>query len=792
MNAVISGTAGRALLVDGKSLKSFDVDDPSKLVERKQSDLPYLFGEGRDLRVIENSDIASIATELKSDSALTLALDLVLISLDEELEDDIRKDALQDLDELLVEAQLRERLEGIMYARPLPDDADLAGALKFCDSVRLPNSFAFLEDLGRRQPLISKVSAAWDVIPTKVFGGYEQQSHFQRVAVQRGLFRSLVITLETPSPISKFLLNFGLNKAIQQLRNYRQVLQEWTTPFRQSGEAPTIRPEAEEEFERETVTKRRHGRRFGLNRAAVLKEVNKRKGIISAAIHRRDLARVQVLVTDLVDYQRENGEIEHAAKSLCDLAMEAKELGMFSLQLELTERSITIAPDDGWSWAQHGDALLNMQNLDEALRAYQQADAFGAGVIAKKGRAEVLKAKGQFDAALAAFDEVISQYPDDVVAKSGRAEVLKAQGQLTAALEAYEEAIREHPESAVAKTGRAEVLKAQGQFTAALAAFEEVIREYPDDIVAKTGRAEVLKAQGQLPAALEAYEAAIREHPEDAVAKNGRAEVLKAQGQFSAAVEAYEQAIREHPGYVAAKTGRAEALKAQGRFSAALAAYEEAILEHPYDVVAKSGRAGVLKARGELDAALIAYDEIRRRHPHNTFVRNGRGCVLAALGRYQEAVENLPKQNPISLADWIGYHIRGMVLLRTGNVTDAIRIFDEGVQNDPWPSDREYFRAALALAWLVGRRFKKATQVLEQVKAPLLQPAANVLRIHAFGAQGNVQRATVAYDSLSSTPYLRSNDLTQELRHQFILRRPPRRDEEWIVDREAQIILLAA
>src|SRR5438876_3994724 len=120
MNAVISGTAGRALLIDGKSLKSFDVDDPSKLVARHQSDLPYIFGEGRDLRVIENADLDSIAKELKSEADFTLALDLTLVSLDAELEEDIRKDAIQDLDELLADEQIRERLEGSIYAGHSP------------------------------------------------------------------------------------------------------------------------------------------------------------------------------------------------------------------------------------------------------------------------------------------------------------------------------------------------------------------------------------------------------------------------------------------------------------------------------------------------------------------------------------------------------------------------------------------------------------------------------------------------------------------------------------------------
>jgi len=116
MDAVISGRAGRALLLDGESLKSFDVDDPSELVSRQQSDLPYLFGETQDLRVIENADLESIQQELKQDCEWNWALDLALISLDAELPDEIRKEALEGLDELLADNRVVERLENILYA----------------------------------------------------------------------------------------------------------------------------------------------------------------------------------------------------------------------------------------------------------------------------------------------------------------------------------------------------------------------------------------------------------------------------------------------------------------------------------------------------------------------------------------------------------------------------------------------------------------------------------------------------------------------------------------------------
>src|SRR2546421_8566114 len=111
MQAVISGNAGRALVLEGDSLKSFDVDEPSKTVPRTPADFAYLFGEMQDLRVVENTDIDSIRQELKYDSDSAVALDLALISLDAELPDDIRKEAVEGLNGLLADERVVDRLE---------------------------------------------------------------------------------------------------------------------------------------------------------------------------------------------------------------------------------------------------------------------------------------------------------------------------------------------------------------------------------------------------------------------------------------------------------------------------------------------------------------------------------------------------------------------------------------------------------------------------------------------------------------------------------------------------------
>ncbi|MGI8656178.1 MAG: tetratricopeptide repeat protein [Pyrinomonadaceae bacterium] len=689
MDAVISGQAGKALLLNGNSLLSFDMSDPATLVPRQQADVRFLFGEAGDLRILENTTHEAVTRELRRACDCDDALDLTLISFDPELPAEIRREAIEELEALLADGYVGEHLEYILYGRPLPASADLAGALNHCGETNAAKTQAMLRRLTGRQVEVREVSAAWDAIAADMFGGYEERAEFQRVAVREGLFRALVMAREAQAT-STFLINAGLNASIIVLKNHRQVLQQWIAPFRQSNELRAIAHETEEPSTAESRTKEQRGRRKRIDRNAVLRKVNTQKALIIETMQRYDLARVGKLVEELVDYQLENGEAIHAAKSLCDLAFEAKTLGLYSLQLELAKRSTDVKPDDAWSWTQYGDAFLKMQRPAEALNAYEQAEAFGAGAVAKNGRAEVLKSLGRLDDALKAYDAIIASYPRDVFAKTGRAEVLKSLGRLGDALKAYDVVIEEYPDNVVAKTGRADVLKSLGRLGDALKAYDAIIEEYPDDVVAKTGRADVLKLLGRLDDSLEAYNDVISNYPQDSIA------------------------------------------------------------------------------------------------------RNARSCVLAALRRYDEALENLPNENPTMLQDWIGYHIRGMILLRTGETDEAVRIFEHGVQNNPFLLNIEYFRTALTIALLRQREFIPASKMLDEVTSPLLQPQANVLRLHAFGALGDIDRAIAAYQSLASSPPLFAGELIEELNRQYISDEAPCRDEEWISNQEIDLLLLTA
>ena len=213
MNAILSGRSGRALIIEADSLKSFDLNNPSKIVPRQKADLPYLFGEAADLRILENTSLESVERELRDERNFTWGLELTLISLDAELPRDIRKEAIVALEELFATKKTVQRVENVLYAAVLPKTADLKGALELCDTVLTKK---FLRRLEKYQPKIFVASQVWESIAIERFGSASDLDELKAIAVREGLFRALVMEQRT-----------ALSSAIQKLPNHKEILNEW-------------------------------------------------------------------------------------------------------------------------------------------------------------------------------------------------------------------------------------------------------------------------------------------------------------------------------------------------------------------------------------------------------------------------------------------------------------------------------------------------------------------------------------------------------------------------------------
>ena len=224
MNAVVSGRAGVAVLLKGNQLFSLHFDEPDQLVSRQPEEYHYLIGEGSDLEYLEEVEPAAVRQQLEHAVRREEALEITLLLLDGELSDAIRTQAVADLEECLVPPGMIASLETVLYAAPLPETADLSGALR-CSQNQQQLVLPFLQRLEARQPAIRVVREAWEAVPESLFGSAEEYRDAMTLSLRAGLFRDLVhVRAEGGVPGNVLVQTLKLHP---ELRRFRQALRRW-------------------------------------------------------------------------------------------------------------------------------------------------------------------------------------------------------------------------------------------------------------------------------------------------------------------------------------------------------------------------------------------------------------------------------------------------------------------------------------------------------------------------------------------------------------------------------------
>ena len=136
-----------------------------------------------------------------------------------------------------------------------------------------------------------------------------------------------------------------------------------------------------------------------------------------------------------------------------------------------------------------------------------------------------------------------------------------------------------------------------------------------------------------------------------------------------------------------------------------------------------------------------AYDYLIERNPSGQNFWHAKAAILVVLGEYAKAEEMLPSKSPETRDDWIAYHVRGMILLKSNKLDAAVVHFETGLNSIPFARQRKYFQNALAIARLRRGEYAKATETLISAEEPM----AEILKIHAAGV---VIEGEIDYESV--------------------------------------------
>jgi DNA-binding NarL/FixJ family response regulator len=246
VNAVVSGQAGVALLVNGMELSSIHAGRSGQIVRRSPAEAHYLLGDAGDLQFLEDIEFDEVVRRLELASAQMDAFHTALILLDGSLPTETRQIAAEELQEFLADETLVQFVESVLFAHPLTPDSDLPGAVSIC-TAQTERTLGFLLRLASLQEAITEVHQAWERIATPVFGNEENRRTACSVAVREGLFRYLVLQRAAHASVDQFLVSALLRSEIS---HHDKILPAWVAPLRDE-DYPVY--ESEEQFVAESA-----------------------------------------------------------------------------------------------------------------------------------------------------------------------------------------------------------------------------------------------------------------------------------------------------------------------------------------------------------------------------------------------------------------------------------------------------------------------------------------------------------------------------------------------------------
>ena len=285
------------------------------------------------------------------------------------------------------------------------------------------------------------------------------------------------------------------------------------------------------------------------------------------------------------------------------------------------------AVDKAWE-----DCQYRVFNADSSIAACTRVLARGVaenrerrlGAFLSRGYA--YDGRGDYDRAIADYNEAIRLDPKEAVPYRARAMAFKGKGDLDHAIADYSEAIRLDPEDASNYSSRAEAYLKKGDYDRAIADYSEVIRlpydrqSYSSHSGNYSRRADAYVKKGDYDSAIADYSEAIRLGPEDAGRYSSRAEAYLAKGGYDRAIADYREATRLDPD-VFNFAGLTEAYLKNNDYDRAIADFSEFIRLDPKNMEPLSSRAQTFYMKGDYDRAVADLNEAIRIAPENGRVR---------------------------------------------------------------------------------------------------------------------------------------------------------------------------
>jgi superkiller protein 3 len=297
-------------------------------------------------------------------------------------------------------------------------------------------------------------------------------------------------------------------------------------------------------------------------------------------------------------------------------------------------------------------------------------------------QALILHVNGDYEEAIAAYDQALKIKSDDHEVWSNRGIALGNLGRYEEAIASYDEALKFKPDYHQAWYKRGITLGNLGRFEEAITSYDEALKFKPDYHEAWNKRGIALSQLGRLEEAIASFDEALKIKPDDHDNWYARGVVLGNLGRLEEAIASYDQALKIKPDKHEAWYNRGIALDNLGRLEEAIASYDQALKIKSDYPDAWNNRGIALGNLGRLEEAIASFDHALKIKPDDHSAWNGRGAALGNLGRLEEAIASIDHALKLKPDDPYAYYNKACAYALQENIDIAIENLKQAINLD--------------------------------------------------------------------------------------------------------------
>ena len=309
----------------------------------------------------------------------------------------------------------------------------------------------------------------------------------------------------------------------------------------------------------------------------------------------------------------------------------------------------------------------------------------------KFDEAAELAEKGQYDAAIAQWSELLLTNPDDARIYNDLGAAQERKGRYPEAIAAFQKALELNPQYTTIYYNLGRTLLVAGRADEAILTFQKGLQHYPESVDLHDHLGLALAAKLRWEEAEAEFRKALELKPDDAVAHFSLGEALVSKGELDAAINEYRKALDLDPESELTHVKLATALRQKGDVEGAIAEYREALKRNPNNDAVHADLGAALGSKRDWDGDLAEQREALRLNPDNEDAHALLGEALGGQGNWQGDVAEQREALRLNPNDDFAFAELGKAQLSQGDWDGAIAQYRQALQLNPRNAEAHAF-----------------------------------------------------------------------------------------------------